>query len=177
MLWALLPFFFIALIFGFTAVERDLASVKPQAAPLVLGAATSTGQEFVMYRQAIITYVQAYPQQLNGVVPMSLPSGAANALPTTAIAVVVPNQNPPNNGKFKYMTCVWMPAPAGTVGRVVNQLGGDLTIGIVVTNNDWAQAGMGGTVLAIPPGCLASAGTASAPSPGYIISVFSVMSN
>lgn len=177
MLWALLPFFFIALVFGFTEVERDLASVKPPATPSAWGAAAAAGQVFLSYRQAVVNYMQApsqpFDQPLNNAA-LPLTSGVFNALPQTAMAVVTRGPSSNNAAGFEYTTCLWMPVPAGTVGQVVSQLGGDLTIGTVVANNQWVQIGAGGTSLPIPSPCLASLGGSVAPRVGDIISVFTV---
>lgn len=61
MVWALLPLLFLALIFGFTAIERDLASVTPPAAPFQTAdtsAAAAAAQTFIVWHNAVMTYAQ-----------------------------------------------------------------------------------------------------------------------
>lgn len=201
MVWALLPLLLISFIMGFTAIERDLASVNPPAAPSEVNAATAAGQEFMLYRNAVMTYVQQkelapYNAVQNFVVSQSLlhlTQAELNALPSGAIAVAVANQTPSTSSLYGtqsvygpgYTICVWMPVPAGTVEQTVAQLGGDLTIGTVMTTSTWVQAAAGGPNgpgQKIPPLCIAYAamdGAMPPPTPqtGYMISVVGLGGN
>lgn len=172
MLWALLPMLFFLFIFGFTAIERDMETITPPAAPFGLNQASEAAQDFMIYRNAVINYAQ---QQLstqgkilaesipyNALASYLLPSGI-RTLPTGAQAIIAPQAN----GLSGYNICIWMPAPAGTIGQAMKQSDGDLTIGTVKNNGYWFQTAPGGSLQQIP----CSLSGVNQPSSGYIISV------
>lgn len=207
MVWALLPLLLISFIMGFTAIERDLASVTPPSSPSEVNAVVAAGQEFMLYRNDVMTYIQQKElapeaadntvQGFAGVVSQSLldlPKAELNALPSGAMAVAVANQTPSTSNLYGtqsiygqgYTICVWMPVPAGTVAQTVAQLGGDLTIGTVLPGgHTWQQAAAGGPngpIQKIPVKCIAYAamdGAMPPPTPqtGYMISVVGLGGN
>lgn len=166
MLWALLPVLFLSLILGFTAIEGDMATTKPPAAPFPMNASDAAAQEFMVYRNAVMNYAEQN-QDTTGPVPLSsltayLPTARVSALPAAAQAVITPGQ-----GNSSYV-CVWMPVPAGAIGQVIDQTNGDLTIGTVMSSERWVQAAPGGSIQQIP----CSLAGVTPPAPGYIMSVF-----
>lgn len=154
MIGAILIVVFMWMAMGSTATERNVASDIP-AAPSA-PAAKATGQEFMMYRNAVLAYAEAnpslgasgnYPIDNNaleypgGVSALSLPNGAAN--------LITPG---PNGSRIIY---VWMPAQAGAVAQTVEELGGDLSIGRI-RGATWSTPALG-TMGTIPsPGQMPS---------------------
>lgn len=207
MVWALLPLLLLAFIFGFTAIERDLATKAVPAAPSQGSVANAAAQEFMVYRNAVVNYVgqQLVPNQsgkTGGEISPAmlvqyqyLSQAESDALPAGAEAVYVLN-NPAESGIYGVATtanapgffvCVWMPAPSGTVGLVMDQLfkwyGGDLTLGLVVDNNgNWRQVGAGGKTQLVPSSCISYAAVSGktprpTPSVGDVISVVGLGGN
>lgn len=190
MIWAFLPLLVFVLIFGFTGIERDQMSISPPAAPtpINLAAASQSAQEFILYRNAVTAYAAShfntgsYPASPASPSALGLSSAVASALPADAFYILAypaksgtitpSDQASANRG---YYVCVWMKVPVGTITQTVDQLGGDLTIGTVVANDNWLQAGPNGQVLPIPPTCLAgmdlSTGMPVTPPVGDMISV------
>lgn len=205
MVFALLPFLLLFFILGFTAIERDLASITPPAAPSEASPTIAAGQAFMTYRNAVMAYAEQLmaqekatgSQQFSGVVDpnaLNLPSSIINALPAGATAVVVGNISSSLSGIYGtnspiyglgYTVCVWMPVPAGTVAQTAARLGGDLTIGTVTGTSSWVQAatgGPGGPQQIIPYWCVgyqALNGAAPPPTPqiGDMISVVGLGGN
>ena len=187
MVWALLPLLLLTFIFGFTAIERDLAEKPVPAAPLQPSAASAAAQEFMAYRNAIISYVKQMPVQQSGVsAPLSALGLPADPLLTNAgnmlVAPIQTGASVPTSSSIPaqtgYYICAWMKAPAGTVGQLVNQLGGDLTVGTVLANGtSWMQAGPGGQVLPIPTTCYFNPYTLQMGiiPPGDVISVVGIL--
>lgn len=174
MVWALLPLLFFSFILGIIAIERDLASIKPPAAPETVSADTA-GQEFMAYRNAVIAYAEArFTQQFNSVppnpIPVSdltfqtagLPSSFLSDLSADGASNIIGNPEPvngvsptPQMAANGYYVCVWMKVPAAEISQTVNELGGDLTIGTVLSSRTtWRQAGPHGQILPIPEVCL-----------------------
>lgn len=153
MLWALLPFLFLAVILGFTAVARDLAVVTPPAAPFQVNAVNAAAQIFIMYRDAVMAYAEQNPSITGGVAPGNPPLNLSGSA-ITALQAAHANALIGQNDTTGHDVCVWMQAPAGTVGQVVSQLDGDLTIGTVLAGGvSWMQVGYGGTSQSIPESC------------------------
>ena len=182
MMLALLPLLFIALILGFTAIEQDFASIPPPALPSQTGPTNVTGQQFMLYHNAVMAYAQSLldegEQNYSSFVP-------ANALPPTitvpagASAVVVSNSPTifgiSGTNSFYgsgYVICVWMPAPAGTALITASEFGQDRTIGTVAAGGTtWVPAvttGSNSTVQSIPLNCIDQM---VSPQQGDIISV------
>lgn len=200
MAWALLPLLFMAFIFGFTAVERDLATRQLPAVPLQTSSVTTTALEFMAYRNAVMNYAQQQNGNIGEEISLNtlvqsgyLSQAESNALPSGAEAVIVENTSPSLTGIYGvattsanpgFVVCVWMPVPAGfsdqVIGKLADWYDGDLTLGLVVDNNsNWRQVGQGGKIQQIPNLCLLYAsndGRVPLPIPtaGNIISVFGV---
>lgn len=195
MIWALLPLLLLALIFGFTAIERDLSTELPPAAPSQINSLTAeaAAQEFMLYRGAVLAYAAAhfgtgsYPPTPASASALGLSNAAVSALPADAFYILASpaaasNVTPSDQAVANqgYYVCVWMKVPPGTVTQAVNMLGGDLTIGTVVAKNNWLQAGAGGQVLPIPTSCLqgsTTTGSQVTPPVGDMISVVGMTEN
>lgn len=190
MVLALLPLLFIAFILGFTAIEQDISSTLPPAAPLQMNAPNAAGQEFMLYHNAIITYAQQSLGAQNQPQPISqITLQNAVAAPVGAVAVITPNASPITSANLDtsslygpgYSVCVWMPAPAGTAAMLMNQIGQDLTIGTVAAGGTtWipaVTAGSNSTAQPIPSGCLNPGYPVAQPQQGDIISVSGVGGN
>lgn len=168
MIWALLPLLLLALIFGFTAIERDLSTELPPAAPSQINSLTAeaAAQEFMLYRGAVLAYAAAhfgtgsYPSMPASASALGLSNAAVSALPADAFYILalptITNNVAPSDEAVAnkgYYVCTWMKVPPGTVTQAVNMLGGDLTIGTVVSSSSWLQAGPNGKLLPIPSMC------------------------
>lgn len=196
MVWALLPLLFFSFILGIIAIERDLASIKPPAAPETVSADTA-GQEFMAYRNAVIAYAEtkmgsdSYPYTPVQTNSLGLSPSVLSALPADASNMIAyPVQEPSANiipsaqaaADYGYYVCVWMKVPAAEISRTVSELGGDLTIGTVLKGGDsWRQAGPQGQVLTIPDTCLSgvklNTGMPNIPPEGDMISVVGITEN
>lgn len=200
MVFALLPFLLLFFILGFTAVERDLASITPPAAPAEASPTIAAGQVFMTYRNAVMAYAEQLmatgSQYYSGPVSvgsLNLSPALINALPAGAMAEVISNAVTSLSGINGtnsmygpgYTVCVWMPVPPGTVAQTVARLGGDLTIGTVTSAVSWVQAapgGPGGPQQIIPYVCTqtqAANGAVPPPTPqaGDMISVVGLGGN
>lgn len=181
MLWALLPLLFLSFILGFTAIERDMSTVTPQAMSFQTSAASIAAQEFMSYRDAVTTYGQCQLAQQESIIyapcplatyPLIKPgyfSPSGITAPAGAQAVIVSDQS----GAGGYDICVWMPAPLDTIEQAIRLSHGDLTIGSVVNSGQWMQAAIGGVLQQIP--CVLAGVTP--PLSGYIISVVGLGGN
>lgn len=194
MVWALLPLLFFSFILGIIALERDLASIKPPAAPETAGAQT-VAREFMAYRNAVIAYAEtkmgsnSYPNA-----PVSLadlqtvgysgpvPAGASNMITDPEVeSGITPSMEASNN--HGYYVCVWMPVPQTEISQIALELGGDLTIGTVLSGGvTWQQAGPQGQALPIPITCLDGMNPMTGapdplPPPGDMISVVGITEN
>lgn len=168
MAWGLLMFVILVIITSVSVIARDMASIPSPAAPLPLGENISAGQQFILYRNAVIAYVVSNNSIARGTAPLSalqpyLAHNRLGTLPTTAQNVIVQNGT-------NITVCVWMPAPAGTFSQLEKQLGNDMTIGLVNHTTNWSQAGPDGVTSPIPEECLG----ASQPAPGDIFSVVEI---
>lgn len=149
MMWAILPIIIVLSFIGIGAIERGQALHPPAAPPAP--EALAIGQDFMIYRNAVLSYVEAnpgvgasgnvnvLPQMLTlppGVTTSSLPVGLGN--------LVTPGSN---GARLIY---VWGSAPAGTVAQTVMQFGGDVSIGRA-EGAVWVTPG-GGTMGALPTG-------------------------
>lgn len=187
MMLALLPLLFIALIFGFTAIERDTASIPPPAVPSKAITTNAAGQQFMLYRDAVMAYAQQSLGTQNNSQPV-LPTAlqGAVAAPRGAVAVIVGNMTASTLGTSSaygpgYIVCVWMKAPAGTAAITANQDEQDRTIGTVeVGGTTWAPAvtaGSNAPTQTIPSGCLKPGYPVTQPQQGNIISISGVGGN
>lgn len=196
MVWALLPLLFFSFILGIVAIERDLVSIKPPAVPQTISS-DAAGQEFMAYRNAVITYAETkmgsnsypnipIPTNLLGLSPSvisALPADASNAMAypvSQPLGNITPSaQAAANHG---YYVCVWMRVPTSEISRTVSELGGDLTIGTVLDGGaSWRQAGLQGQTLTIPATCLSgnnpNTGMPNMPPAGDMISIVGITEN
>lgn len=189
MMLALLPLLFIGLILGFTAIERDLASIPPPALPSQTGATNVIGQQFMLYHNAVMAYAQSLldtgkQYDWGPVLASALPSTIT--VPTGALAAIVSNNSvisgiSSTNNLYGtgYVVCVWMPAPAGTAVITAREFGQDRTIGTVAAGGTtWMPAvtsGSNSTAQSIPASCTTV--LESVPQQGDIISVSGLEGN
>lgn len=167
MAWGLLMLVVLMVVSGITYIARDMASITPPAAPLPLDDNISAGQQFIIYRDAVIAYVIQNNDTTLDTVPIGglqpyLANNSFSTLPANAQNVIVQNGT-------NITVCVWMPAPGGTFTQLEKQIGNDMTIGLVNASN-WVQAGPHGVTSPIPAGCL----SASKPVTGDIFSVVQI---
>ena len=167
MAWGLLMFVLLMVIGGITYIARDMASITPPAAPLSLGENISAGQQFIIYRDAVVAYVIHNNDTALNTVPTSglqpyLANNSFGTLPANTQNVIVQNGT-------NITVCIWMPAPGGTLSQLEKQIGHDMTIGLVNASN-WTQAGPHGVTSPIPAGCLST----SKPVTGDIFSVVKI---
>ncbi len=157
MMWAILSVMIVVSFIGIGAIERGQALNPPAASPVP--AALATGQDFMIYRNAVLAYAEANPNIGAGgnanVLPqmLTLPFGVTMSnLPVTLANLITPG---PNGSRVVY---VWGAAPAGAVAQTVMQFGGDLSIGRAV-GAAWVTPGdgtMGGLPAGIPSGDMVS---------------------
>lgn len=128
MMWAILSVVIVMSFIGIGAIDRGLAPNPPAAAPQP--AALATGQDFMIYRNAVLAYAEANVGVGAGgnanVLPqfLTLPPGVTlSNLPTGIGNLITPG---PNGSRVVY---TWSPAPNGAVAATVMQFGGDLSIG------------------------------------------------
>lgn len=199
MVWALLPLLVLALIFGVTAIERDLATKPPPAAPSQTGSVSAVvaAQTFMVWRNAVMGYAQEqvlagqsyatlhgiykgpWSQYTTGMgyfggiqpswlVGYGLSVDQANGLTGMQAGATICDPGSdghcgPNDTSYNSTSavnqdyvCVWMNAPAGTVGQIISQYGEDFTVGSVTPDGQsWVQTsgivtGAGGSVVSIP---------------------------
>ena len=167
MAWGLLIFVVLIVIAGITSIARDMASITPPAAPLPLNASISAGQQFMLYRNAVIAYatdnnITALTTAPLGALQPYLANNSFGTLPENAQNVIVPN-------KTNITICVWMPAPGGTFSQLEQQLGNDMTIGLVTRRGSWSQPGPYGVTSPIPSACLQNE-----PATGDLLSVVEI---
>lgn len=180
MVWALLPLLFLALIFGFTAIERDLASITPPAAPFQTSSAASAAQSFILWHNVAMGYAQQQilrsqsyaTQHMIYTGPFSGDAKDLGNLPvipalwlvgyglTSSQAASLDNMNAearvldPSYDATKLLNqdyvCIWMSAPAGTAEQIISQSGHDFTFG-VVTPDGQSWVQASGAVKVISP--------------------------
>lgn len=141
MMWAILSVMIVASFIGIGAIERNEALNPPAASPAP--AALATGQDFMIYRNAVVAYAETNPSIGTGgnanVQPQSLtlpPGVALSNLPAGLGNLITPG---PNGSRVIY---VWGAAPAGAVAQTVMQFGGDLSIGRA-EGAAWVTPGVG----------------------------------
>lgn len=163
MAWGLLIFAVIIIVSGITFIARDMESITPPAAPLPLDKTINAGEQFMLYRNAVIAYAidhSSTPSLRD--LQSYLAKNNLNTLPINAQNIVVQNGT-------NIIVCVWMPAPGGTLSQLENQFGNDMTIGLVNATN-WPQPGPYNVTPQITAGCLG----ASKPKIGDIFSVVEI---
>jgi hypothetical protein len=139
MMYGLLPFLLLIFIMGFTAFEGDWARSTTGGTRQEISA-TAQSQMFMAYRDAVMAYLEANPNQTGaGMVPTSdltLPPGVTAAdLPASISNYVV------GSGGI-YTAYVYEAAVPGIIAAFNQEFPGDESIGIV-TGTTWTSAAGG----------------------------------
>ncbi|GAN80385.1 type IV pilus biogenesis protein PilM [Acidocella aminolytica] len=128
MMWAILSVMIVLSFIGIGAIDRVQSLNVPAASSQP--AALATGQDFMIYRNAVLAYAEENASVGTGgnanVLPqfLVLPAGVAvSNLPAGIGNLITPG---PNGSRIVY---TWAPAPTGTVAETVMQFGGDVSIG------------------------------------------------
>lgn len=129
-MWGLIIIVFMMMAFGVASVAHQQSNVTNGVSSNTVAMANS--QLFMNYRNAVIAYITANP---------TFASGAAKAVPVAALSL--PNGTVVPAGAGNYVVYsggtntiyVWCAAQAGAAGQLVNQLGGDASIGTALSGN------------------------------------------
>lgn len=153
-MWAVLSAVLVMAFIGIAAIEHDQSTATPAAN--VAPATTSIGQDFMMYRNAVVAYAEtnasagASGNFSVAAASMTFPPGLSSEdVPAGADNLITPGAG---GARIVY---VWAPAPSGTVAQTVAAMDGDLSIGRI-TGANWSTPSLG-TMGAIPePGAMPS---------------------